>query len=208
MLAGQYNSLPVDKPSEVVVVNYNDHNGDNDYDDAATSLGYGATEVPAEVFTSGATDSEDDYAEVERLLLHCLENFVSREKFRELLNEFRLKLGNEPKSRIQAWVLRQCDHRGLRVVGSRPCTRRHGLYRADVHVTPYEGKTSPCHACSKWVTSLPVRPSAPRSQFTPCCRRPLRTKLPQTNCEQTWRKKWRHSPQPRSRNHEPGSDDI
>jgi len=139
----------VDKPSEVVVVNYNDNNNENsvDNDDTITSFGYDVTEVPAESSTSGS-GYDVDYDELPPL--HGLQKFVSREKMAELMNDYRLMmLSGDPESQIQEWIEHLFDRYGRRMVGTTPCTRRHGLYRADTHAAPYVGLTSACHVCSK-----------------------------------------------------------
>ena len=142
MLAGHS-----DKPSEVVVVNYNDDNVDVD---AATSFGYDVTEVPAEKFTSGTTDSDDDEEDIEKPPFHGLEKYVSRDQIDLWMNEWRqMMLRGEPEHVIEHWVKTLFQRYGHRVTGTKPCTRRHGLYRADVHATPHVGVTSPCHVCSK-----------------------------------------------------------
>jgi len=135
-----------DKPSEVVVVNDN-----NEDVDAATLFGYDVTEVPAETFTFGATDYDgEEEEEVEKPPFHGLEKYVSREQLDMWMNEYRqMLLRGEPKSVIKVWVRGLFRRHGRSVIGTEPCTRRHGLYRADVRATPYVGVTSSCHVCSK-----------------------------------------------------------
>ena len=136
--------MSAEKPSEVVVVNYND----DDDDDMVTSYGYDVTELPAELFTDPAGRQKPNQIPP----FAGLEKFVPRKLINQWMNEWRRKMGNgESQSQIREWVERLFDQYGPKVIGSKPCTRRHQLYRSDVRAAPRVGLvvTSPCHVCNK-----------------------------------------------------------
>jgi len=159
LLAGQQPAG--EKPSQVVVVNYNNDNkdsDDNDDDKAVTSYGYDVTESPAAKFITdddGSTDHGQKLTTAQKPPFVGLEQFVGKEQVDLWLNEWRqMMLRREPESRIQEWVQYLFDRYGRRVVGSRSCTLLRQLYRAAVLRTPCVGTTAPpCtttyRACNK-----------------------------------------------------------
>jgi len=75
--------------------------------------------------------------------------FSTEEQMKGWLNEWRQMLfRNEPQSAIDRWVAKIFDEYGPRIIGSKPCTVRRGLYRVDWSVAgsrlPLSGQTLSC----------------------------------------------------------------